>query len=122
MIINLLSSENYCIYNKTIGKKLGPIAAIILSILCGKYDYFRKQNQLATIAMDFDGVEKEVDCFYSTRPQMKEETGISPDQQRAAEKKLIDVGIIKVKDCGMPKRNYYYLDEQAIADLLKKEM
>lgn len=119
MIAKVLSSSSYCIYNKYIGKKVGPIAAIILSILLDKYDYFRNQNQLKMIEMDFNGVAKEVPCFYFTRPSMQNETGITADQQRAAEKRLIKHGVIKIKDCGMPKRNYYFIDEKAVWALLE---
>ncbi|KUK98857.1 MAG: hypothetical protein XE08_0370 [Parcubacteria bacterium 32_520] len=127
MIIKLLSTSNYCIYNKSIGKRLSPIAAIILSVLCDKMEYFRKtdgltkKNQLVMIEMDFDGVMKEVPCFYFTRPKMEEETGISEYQQNTAEKLLIQKGIIKKRDCGMPKRNYYYIDEQALETFLREE-
>lgn len=121
MIIKLLAASNFCIYNKFIGKKFGPIAAIILSILCDKKQYFEREHQLTMIEMDFDGVKKEVPCFYYTRPSMTEETGILADQQRAAEKRLIDAGIIKIRDCGMPKKNYYYIDEEAIERTLRED-
>ncbi len=120
VVTKLLASSSYCIYNKNIGKKLGPIASIMLSVLCDKFKYFKDSNQLTMIEMDFDGVMKEVPCFYYTRPSMTEETGILADQQRAAEKRLIESGIIKKKDCGMPKKNYYYIDEVALMRLLEQ--
>jgi len=84
-------------------------------------EQFLMENQSPVVVMDFDGVMKEVPCFYFTRPKMEEETGISEYQQNTAEKLLIQKGIIKKRDCGMPKRNYYYIDEQALERFLREE-
>lgn len=105
-IMNLLSNTGYIICNKDIARKLGIHASIILGELCSKHAYWDSQGKL------------ENGMFYVTREDIEEDTCLSPHYQRDAIKLLESKNIISVKKKGVPAKNYYKINEQAIYDLL----
>ena len=107
MITSLLASQNYCLYNSEIAKRLSPLCAIILGELCSEYEYWRKSNQLTE-----DGF------FFSTQENLYERTGIKEYQQRQTIKELKGAGLIEVDRRGMPAKNYFKINESALVELL----
>ena len=92
-------------YNKTIAKEYGMYAAILLGVLCYKYDYWIEKGQLTE-----DGY------FFVTQEDIEEETGLSEYMQREALKKL--GGIVSVSKRDMPKKNYYKIDYDLLLKVL----
>lgn len=110
-ILHILANDNYFIYNKDIAKTMGTDVAIILGLLCNKYNYYEKQNKLTII----DGKE----YFYCTREHIYNETGLKESGQRKSMKILEDQGILEHKKIGIPSKNYYYINIEKLAQILE---
>lgn len=106
MIINLLANNGYIVLNKTLMKKVGLHEAILLGELSSEYVYWNKRNELE------DGY------FYSTRENIEEQTMLSSHQQRIAIENLKKLDILKIKQIGMPSKNYYSIEEDALVRIL----
>ncbi len=106
MIINLLANNGYIVLNKTLMKKVGLHEAILLGELSSEYVYWNKRNELE------DGY------FYSTRENIEEQTMLSSHQQRIAIENLKKLDILKMKQIGMPSKNYYSIEEDALVKIL----
>ena len=68
-ILDLLASDNYLIFNKTLANEYGLDVAIILGELVSEYNYWESKNLL------------EDDYFYSTVENMQKNTTLSKYQQ-----------------------------------------
>lgn len=101
----LMNGNGSINYNKTIAKEYGMYAAILLGVLCYKYDYWIEKGQLTE-----DGY------FFVTQEDIEEETGLSEYMQREALKKL--GGIVSVSKRDMPKKNYYKIDYDLLLKVL----
>ena len=111
-ILNLLAGDNYFIYNKDIAKNMGTDVAIILGLLCNKYNYYQKENKLTML----DGKE----YFYCTREHIYNETGLKESCQRKAMKILEDNNILEHKKVGIPSKNYYYINQEKLLETIEK--
>ena len=56
--------------------------------------------------------------FYKTQAEWEEETGLTRHEQAGAQKTLQELGFIKVEKKGMPAKNYYFVQEEAIFEAL----
>lgn len=110
-ILNILANDNYFIYNKDIAKHMGTDVAIILGLLCNRYNYYQKENKLTII----DNKE----YFYCTRETIYDETGLKESCQRKAMKILEDINILEYKKIGIPSKNYYYINTQKLLQTLE---
>lgn len=110
-ILNLLASNNYFIYNKDIAKNTSIETAVILGLLCSKYNYYQLSNQLL--------LEDNKQWFYCTRETIFDETGIKEGLQRNAEKPLKEFGILELKKKGIPSKNYYCINEEKLLETLE---
>jgi len=99
LIGNILKSTGYLVINKTLAKKVSLEAAICLSDLITKESYFRDHNML-----DNEGF------FFNTRENIAKDTTLSFYQQRKSLKKLEKLGILEIKEYGIPKKAYYRID------------
>ena len=106
MIINLLANNGYIVLNKTLMKKVGLHEAILLGELSSEYVYWNKRNEL------------EEGYFYSTRENIEEQTMLSSHQQRIAMENLKKLDILKIRQIGMPSKNYYSIEEDALVKIL----
>ncbi len=106
MIVNLLANNGYIVLNKTLMKKVGLHEAILLEELSAEYVYWKKRNELQD------------DYFYSTRENIEEQTMLSAHQQRIAIENLKKQNILKVKQVGMPSKNWYSIIEEGLVNIL----
>ena len=111
-ILNLLAGNNYFIYNKDIAKNMGTDVAIILGLLCNRYNYYQKENKLIII----DNKE----YFYCTRETIYDETALKESIQRRAMKILEDNTILEHKKIGIPSKNYYYINQEKLLETIEK--
>jgi hypothetical protein len=63
-VVKLLSLSNYLCVNISIAKALNPNAAILLSLLCKQYEYWRNRNELNN------------GYFYVTREKIYDKSGL----------------------------------------------
>lgn len=105
-ISTLLCSDGYFLYNKTLAKVLGPGEAIMIGLFCSKYNYYKQRDELLTV----DGKE----YFFCVRSWIEAETGLKDDRQRAIIQSLQVYGVLEVKKIGMPAKNYYSLNFEAL--------
>ena len=106
-LISLLSSSNVGYYNKEIARMFGLNEAIILSELCSKYEYWKKENKLT-----------ENEFFFETQETIEENTTLSSYQQRNALKTLEDSKIIETKLMGVPAKKFFKIFENNLLNYL----
>lgn len=110
LIKNTISHESFFMVNKAMLRYLESAnAAIILSGLISKHDYFKKRNQV------IDGY------FYNTKEMIMQETGMSEATILRAEKTLELKGLIHTKLKGLPRVKYYAMQWEHIERVLHNE-
>ena len=96
-----LFKDNFIMVNKSMIKIFGLEAAVLLAELYSEYRYWEEKNQL-----------NEFGYFYSTKENIQANTGLSRAKQERAIAVLVDYGIIKQQNLGMPsKRHFRFLEE-----------
>lgn len=106
----LLSNDGFIVINKNLIKLIGLNSSILIGELVSEYNYYEKENKLIDKAW-----------FYSTTPNIEENTGLSRYQQDEAIKKLQNKKIIDIKIMGMPSKRYFKINYENIEKLLKKD-
>lgn len=106
VVNNILGASSFWIVNKAIAKKVGVKPALLLSELISKREYFIRQDKIETI----DGN----DYFFCTSEDIEEITTISYKSQRLCIKTLIEAGFINVIQKGLPKRQYFCINDAVI--------
>ncbi len=97
---NILSQNAFWIVNKEMAKKVGLDAALLLSDLVTKQEYFIEE------------------WFFNTADNIKEDTTLSYYQQKKEIKILVDKGFIETKLVGVPPRlNFKILENQILSFL-----
>lgn len=104
-ILNLLSSDNYIVVNKSLIRIIGLEASVLLGNLASEYDYWSEREELV------DGF------FFSTIENIENKTGLTPYQQRQAIQKLTELGIVESKKMGIPAKRYIRINEQQVVSL-----
>ena len=105
----LLSNDGFIVINKSLIKLIGLNSAILIGELISEYNYYEKEKKLIDNTW-----------FYSTTPNIEENTGLSRYQQDEAIKKLQKEKIIDIKIMGMPSKRYFKINYENIEKLLKK--
>ena len=59
------------------------------------------------------------DCIYKTIEEFKEETCLTRSEQNTAIKKWKALGVLEVKNRGIPQKRHFYLDVDRLVTLLK---
>jgi hypothetical protein len=113
VIWNTLTKDNYIPVNKHLMRALGVKTAMYLSYLIFREKLWKKRNKL-TDQEDFFGF------FYCTQKRVEEDILLSDDQQTQCLKKLKSMGIVEVRQKGLPCRNYYRLNYSKVGELLTK--
>ena len=108
-LASLLSSSSFIMTKKILIKAIGTDAAIIFGELCSEYNYWQQKGKL---------VDKQ--CFYSTRENIEDNTGLSEYRQRVAINKMIKIGLVETKKMGIPCKIYYKLNEINILNCYKE--
>lgn len=112
-IIKEIIGKQYLMLNSVVLMKLGPEAAVFLTLLLDKADFFERSEQIS--GCDSDG-------FYLYRTHITNETTLTPHQQRKVEGILVKMSLIKVveerNDTGN-KRNRYYINLEKLYEFIK---
>ena len=110
MITKLLNSHGWIMCNKSLLKKFGADCAILIGELCSEYEYWKEQGRLTE-----DG------RFFSAQQNIEENTGLSKYQQQKATSTLVETGILDIKKMGLPAKNYYKINEEALYIAIQDE-
>ena len=105
LISNVLGINSFVILNKAVIKALGMHEAVALGFLIDKWAYFQHAD------------------FYYTIQDLSNDTDLSDRECRNIMRKLMDKGIlIKRAFEGIPPKQYYNINQNAIIDILKNSM
>jgi DNA-binding Lrp family transcriptional regulator len=104
-LINLLSSDQG-VYNRQIAKSIGLGEAVFFAEIVYKYKYFIEKGECEEINGEF--------YFYTTYESIFEKTGLTKDQCMRIVPNLVNHGLIKTIDKGIPKKKYYTLNLEEI--------
>lgn len=105
-IAQILGSSSFIIVNKTIIKKVGLEAAILLGELISEFEYWNTRNELE------DGY------FFSTIENIELKTTLSKHKQNNAIAKLKQFGLIDTQLKGLPAKRYIKINELKIMEIL----
>ena len=104
--LRLLANGNFITVNKCVAKSIGLNEAVILGALCSECVYCEGLNRIE------DGF------FPFSIEQLQEETTLGRKLQDKAIANLIASGIIEQKNCGVPNKRHFRIDEEKVEDLL----
>ena len=104
--MELLGHGNYIAVNRTLIRRLGLNAAVMIGELADKARMFESQGKLK------DG------WFYVKVNDMSENTGLGERAQRTAIDDLVRLGIIEVEYMGLPKKRWFRIDFHRIMDVV----
>lgn len=107
-ISNLLSNNGYIAVNRVLIKVLGLNAAILIGELCSEYNYYNENGQLVNN-----------EWFYSTVPNIEENTGLNKYFQDESIKVLKAKKLIETKVMGMPSKRYFLIKFNEIEKIFK---
>ena len=101
MILNLLSSNSYITYNKSLAKVIGVEATIVFGELCSASNMFENE-------------------FFFLKEQIEEDTCLSSRSVRLALKTLEDYNLITITKKGIPCKNYYTINIESLEYIFEK--
>lgn len=107
--INIIQS-NFIIANRNLINKFGINSAIMLGELYGRYNYFKKRNQLRN------------GFFFATIDSIESNTKLTPYKQRKASFILESANILEVKYIDIPPKTYYKINEINLMKVLKSSV
>lgn len=103
-VLELLASDNFITFSKSIAKKYGVDAAILLGTMCSWQKFFGGE-------------------FYKSQEELKEETCLGIYEIKEAVKVLSGCGILTVERKGLPAKNYYFVSANKLGEnLLTREL
>ena len=100
-VLKLLSNQGFISYNKIIAREYGVAEAIVLGELCSIFAQF-KYNE-----------------FYFNQNKISNDTALSVKQIRTALYTLATAGIITITKKGIPCKNWYYINEDVLINVLE---
>jgi len=103
MAINILSQTAWWPLNKKVTQILGIDAALLLSDLISKQEYFEERNLL-----DKEGF------FFNTKEDIESDTTLPRRRQESAIKILTDYKLIEYKIKGVPAKSSYKVIVSAV--------
>ena len=104
--MELLGHGNYIAVNRTLIKRIGLNAAVVIGELADKARMFERQGQLK------DG------WFYVKVQTLGDNTGLGERAQRTAIDDLVRIGVLEVEYMGLPKRRWFRIDFHRLMDVL----
>jgi len=104
---NVLSQNAFWIINKQLAKEVGLDAALLLSDLITKFEYFNENNQV-----DDNG------WFFNTSENIEQDTTLSYFKQKAAIKVLIEYEFLETKLVGIPAKLHFKILQNKISSFL----
>lgn len=103
----LLGQGNFWIISKPLAKIVGIEAALLLSDLVSKHQYFSKRDKIDTEGR-----------FFNTAENIENDTTLSPHKQRKAIKILKDFNLVYTKIKGVPAKLWYGVNDLCICELI----
>lgn len=105
---NILAQDSWLVLNRGLMKKLGVDAAVLISYLVDQQNFYRQLGKL------------ENGYFFKTKPEIEEETCLSPFKQKLALKVLEDMEVVTffLKKCVQPKF-FYKVNEEKLNGILE---
>lgn len=113
LALSLLSSRNFCTYNRFLSKKLSIYSAILLSDLMDRYEYHETREEITTYK------KYEGEWFYYCVEKCTERTSLTKEQQSTAIKLLIKNNLIIQKNIGIPCRRHFQINFDEIIEFMK---
>lgn len=104
--MELLGHGNYIAVNRTLIRRIGLNAAVIIGELSDKARMFDKEGQLK------DG------WFYMKVKTLGENTGLGERAQKSAIDDLVRIGVLEVEYMGLPKRRWFRINFHRLMDIL----
>ena len=101
-----LLNTKFIMLSKPLVKLIGLQPAITFCELLAEYKYWKEHNQLTGD-----------DFFFSTEPNLSENTGLSPSQLRNSFKILKDKKFIFIQRRGTPSKNYFKINPDILPQL-----
>ena len=102
---HLLSSSAFLVLNKQLAKQIGLKPSILLADLISKEEYFIANGMT-------DG------WFFNTESNIRNDTTLTPFQQRKSLKVLKEKGLIETQRRGIPAKQYFKINEQQVIKFL----
>lgn len=99
-VLHILSSDNFVVYSKVIARKYGVNSAILLGALCSYQNSFGDNE------------------FYKEQEKIIEDTCLSRYEIQQSIKVLAEADIITVVKKGIPAKNYYYVSDVKLSNIL----
>ena len=99
-VLKLLAQDNFITYSKVVANKIGVNSAILLGALCSYQNSFNN------------------DAFFKEQEKISDDTCLSIYEIRQATKKLVDCGILEIERKGLPAKNYYFIVEDKLFEIL----
>jgi len=104
----LINGNSWFSINRHIARSIGLNAAVFLSELIDKYEFFSSSGKLTE-----DG------WFYLTIEDAEERTTLAKDAQRGSIKVLQSLGILQCKQMGMPSKRYFKINDIALGEWIQ---
>lgn len=105
---NNLSSNAHWLVNKDLAKHLGENdAALLLADLISKRSYFESRNELK------DG------GFSSRTEDLENDLNLTRKRRIKMTQLLVTKGLLVVKRFGLPSKNYYFINDEAVTNVFK---
>lgn len=128
LLESLVKADGFIQVNRLLIKKFKLMPAILLGELLSERNYWRKEDKL--VISEYKGssentnqyIGTEFEWFYSTRQNLEENTGMTVDNQRTAQKKLEDAKVLLCMKVGLPAVNYYAINDKRLLAILKGEI
>lgn len=106
-VIELFSVHGFIPVSKILFARYDLECAVLLSELANEYVYHKSKNTLTD-----DGY------FYSTIPNVEQNTNLSGDRQRRCIAILEEDGVISCKRQGLPARRFIKINEERLTELI----
>jgi len=100
-ILDLLATDNFILYNKTIAKGIGVENAVLFGALCSYQKSFKGEE------------------FYREQEKIMQDTALTEYAVRKGIKDLQEYGLIIVTKKGLPAKYYFRINEKMLLKILK---
>ena len=101
-LIKLLAQDNYFILNKALIKKIGLESAMLLSVLCSYQSMYENKE------------------FFKDFEKILEDSCLTMYSYRRSMNYLQEIGLLTITKRGIPSRNYYYISEEKLIEILEE--
>jgi len=106
-LTQILAQESFMVVNKVLAKQIGLYESIILSDLCSKFEYFKRENRLTK-----DGF------FFNSADNIERDTTLSRKKQIQPIKHLKELGILDTTLRGMPAIQHFRINQENLNRLI----